>query len=177
DRWGGVAVRARELSTAPGAMTNAIPLLRASHLQPAVAVTAIATVLAVSVGQGSRAVSVALAVAAGQLSVGWSNDYLDRHRDRRAGRVDKPIVAGQIRAIAVGRAALVAAVVCVPLSLLSGWRAGVVHLGAVAVAWSYNLWWKSTVVSPLPFAVAFGCLPVFVTLGPDERTAPPAWGV
>ncbi|HEV8298430.1 MAG TPA: hypothetical protein VGQ20_14090, partial [Acidimicrobiales bacterium] len=63
-----------------------IPLLRASHFQPALSVTVIATVLAVSVGRGAGSIVVALAVAAGQLSVGWSNDYLDRDRDRRTGR-------------------------------------------------------------------------------------------
>ena len=68
---------------------------------------------------------VALAVLAGQLSVGWSNDYLDRERDRAAGRTDKPVAAGELSPTLVrdgarwSRSAL-----CVPLSLLSGWRAG-----------------------------------------------------
>jgi len=53
----------------------------------------------------------------------------------------------------------------VPLSLLSGWRAAVVHLVAIGSAWAYNLWLKATVVSPLPYAVSFGLLPAFVTLG------------
>lgn len=154
-----------------------IPLLRASHFQPALSVTVIATVLAVSVGRGAGSIVVALAVAAGQLSVGWSNDYLDRDRDRRTGRVDKPIVAGQIDARTVGTAAIVAALACVPLSFLSGWRAGAVHLGAVAVAWLYNVRLKATVASPVPFALAFGVLPAFVTLGLAGHPWPPAWAV
>lgn len=154
-----------------------LPLLRASHLQPTLAVTAITTALAVSAGRGAGAVWVALAVLAGQLSVGWSNDHLDRHRDVAAGRTDKPIPAGQVPAERVGRAAVLALAACVPLSLLSGWRAGLVHLGAVGAAWSYNGWLKATAASVVPYAVAFGALPAFVTLGLPAHPLPPAWAV
>ena len=124
-----------------------------------IAVTAIATALAVSVGRGVGVVAVTTAVAAGQLAVGWSNDYIDRDRDLLSHRADKPIVVGQVRAATVRRAAIVALVACVPLSLLSGWRAGLLHLAAVAAALTYNAWLKSTLASPVPYAVAFGILP------------------
>ena len=39
-------------------------------------------------------VAVAVAVLAGQLSTGWSNDWFDAGRDTAVGRTDKPIVAG-----------------------------------------------------------------------------------
>ena len=152
-----------------------IPLLRASHFQPTLVVTAITTTLAVSVGRGAGSVWVALAVLSGQLSVGWSNDYLDRHRDRLAGRADKPIVAGQVAARTVGAGALIAAVLCVPLSMMSGWRAGLIHLAAVAVAWAYNGWLQGTVASVVPYSLAFGMLPAFVTLGLPGNPWPPAW--
>ncbi len=154
-----------------------IPLLRAAHLQPTLAVTGIATILALATGRGASTIWVTLAVLAGQLTVGWSNDFLDRDRDRRAGRADKPIAAGQIGAATVRSAAVVAAVACVPLSLMSGWTAGLVHIGAVAVACSYNAWLKSTWLSPLPYAVSFGALPVFIALGAPARELPPAWTV
>ena len=35
----------------------------------------------------------------------------------------------------------------------------------MAAAWAYNLGLKSTWLSPLPYALAFGLLPAFVTLG------------
>lgn len=153
------------------------PLARAGHLQPTVAVTTIATALALSAGQGMSSLWVASAVLTGQLSVGWSNDYLDRHRDRRAGRVDKPIVAGELSAATVARAAMIALALCVPLSMVSGWAAGSVHLLAVAAALAYNARLKSTVFSAVPYAVAFGALPAFVTLGLSGSPAPPAWAV
>lgn len=165
---------APQRSEQTGCMTG---LLRASHLQPTLAVTAIATALALSVGRGAGTAWVTLAVLAGQLSVGWSNDYIDRDRDRLAGRADKPIPSGAVPADVVGAAAVVAAVACVPLSLLSGWRAGLVHLAAVALAWLYNLWLKGTAVSVVPFALAFGALPAFVSLGLPGSPLPPAWAI
>jgi 4-hydroxybenzoate polyprenyltransferase len=50
----------------------------------------------------------------------------------------------------------------VPLSLALGWRAGLAHLVAVALAWLYNLRLKVGPASVLPYAVAFGLLPVTV---------------
>lgn len=152
-------------------------LLRASHLPPTIAVTAIATSLAVAAGRGSGAIAVASAVGAGQLTVGWSNDYIDRDRDRVAGRDDKPIVAEQVRERTVGIAAIVAGGACAPLSLLSGWRAGVLHLVAVLAAVAYNMGLKARIVSPIPYVVAFGILPAFVTLGLPGHPLPPLWAV
>ncbi len=118
-----------------------------------------------------------LAVLSGQLSVGWSNDYLDRERDTRSQRIDKPIFAQQIPATLVGVCAVVALVVCIPLSMFSGWRAGVVHLLAVSLAWIYNLKLKSTIVSAVPYLVAFGLLPAFVTLGLADHPWPQLWAM
>lgn len=141
-------------------------LVRACHPEPTAAVTAVSTGLAAAVGRGlPGSVAVAAAVLAGQLSVGWSNDYLDRHRDARTGRTDKPVATGTLPPAVVGRAAGLAAAAVVPLSLLSGLGAGVLHLTAVAAAWAYNLRLKATAFSVLPYAVSFGLLPAFVTAG------------
>jgi 4-hydroxybenzoate polyprenyltransferase len=156
-------------------MKTVVALARCSHFAPTVAVTTFALLLAVSAGRGGDAVLVAAAVLAGQLSVGWSNDWLDRHRDRRTGRSDKPLVRGDISDDVVLRAAVAAVAVCVVLSLLWGVPAGAAHLTAVALAWSYNLGVKGTVASPAPYALAFGLLPAFVTLGASPGVWPPAW--
>ncbi len=154
-----------------------LPLLRAAHFPPTVAVTAVTTALALSAGRGGGSVWVALAVLAGQLSVGWSNDYLDRERDHATGRAEKPIVAGTVAAGTVRRAAGAALMACVPLSLLSGWRAALVHLAAVGLAWAYNAVLKRGPLSVLPYAVAFGVLPAFVTLGLPGHPWPPLWSI
>jgi 4-hydroxybenzoate polyprenyltransferase len=144
--------------------TTTLPgLLRACHPGPCLAVTAFTSALALAAGRGAGSAWVALAVLSGHLSVGWSNDWIDADRDRAAGRRDKPVVTGAASAAAVGSAALVALVACVPLSVIAGGiRAAAVHLLAVGVAWAYNLGLKGTVSSPLPYAVSFALLPVFV---------------
>ena len=143
-----------------------VGLVRACHFQPTLAVTAMTTGLAALAGRGPwGCVAVAVAVLAGQLSTGWSNDWFDAARDRAVGRTDKPIVAGSVSLGTVRLAACTALAAAVPLSLLSGWRAATVHLVAIASAWAYNLGLKATVASPVPYAVSFGLLPAFVTLG------------
>ena len=151
-------------ATAP--RRTAVGLVRACHLQPTLAVTAVTTALAVLSGRDAwGCVAVAVAVLAGQFSTGWSNDWFDAGRDTANGRTDKPIVSGAVDVATVRAAALVALAACVPLSFLSGWRAALVHLVAVGSAWAYNAGVKATVLSPLPYAVSFGLLPAFVTLG------------
>lgn len=161
---------------AAGRLRAALGLLGACHPVPAAAVTLLAAALAVAVGRGlpGTAVTVA-AVAAGQLSVGWCNDRADLGRDLAAGRRDKPAAAGTVSPTAVAVAAGLALLSCVPLSLAAGRAAGAVHLLAVAAAWAYNLRLKATAVSWLPYAVAFGLLPAFVTLGLPGAPWPPAW--
>jgi heme o synthase len=151
-------------------------LIRSCHPQPAFAVSAMAALLAVSVGRGPQGtVAVFVAVLAGQLSVGWSNDYLDAGRDAASGRLDKPVAAGRVRVGTVRLAAYLALLATVPLSLLSGPAAGSLHIAAVLSAWSYNLWLKFTVLSVLPYVVSFGLLPAFVVTGLPGHPAPPVW--
>src|SRR6186713_3156101 len=91
----------------------------ATHLGPTVAVTTVATLLAVGTGMpGGRVVLVCAAVLAGQASIGWSNDWLDR--DRAVARADKPVVQGSVRPSVLRSAALGAAAAAVVLSLLLG---------------------------------------------------------
>ena len=155
----------------------AVALLAACHPGPTVVVTALALALTVGVGApGGRAALAASAVLAGQLSVGWSNDWLDTDRDVANGRADKPTVTGQVTATLLRRAALVAVVGCVLLSLAAGWLVpGLVHLAAVASAWIYNLGAKSTPLSWLPYAVSFGLLPLFVLPATVPGASIPPW--
>ena len=152
------------------------PLLRAAHPEPSAAVTLAATALAVGAGLGARSVLVMLAVGSGQLSIGWSNDWLDRHRDRAGHRLDKPVAQHEVDPRTVLAAAVGALVVCVATSLALGPAAAVAHLVGVTAGWIYNLVVKRTALSVVPWMVAFGLLPAVVTL-----TAPlgrwPAWWI
>ena len=154
-----------------------VRLLRASHPGPSVAVSLVTVGLAVTAGLGAgRGLLVVAAVLAGQLSIGWSNDLLDVERDRAVGRTDKPAATGEVSVGVLRSACAAALVVCVVLSLLCGWRSGLVHLGlGVAAGWSYNLGLKRTPLSPLPYAVAFGALPSVVTLAAGTLRPAPVW--
>ena len=157
------------------AATTLRGLALASHAGPTVVVPRLAGFVAGGGGAGPGTTAlVTAAVLSGQLSVGWSNDWLDARRDRAVDRADKPVVAGLVSVRQVHAAALAAAAACVVLSLATGLVAGLVHLVAVASAWSYNAWLKSTVWSWAPYAVSFGLLPLFVVLAsPGERVAAP----
>lgn len=147
--------------------------LGACHLGPTVVVTVITTALAAAVGPRAGVPVAGAAVLAGQLSVGWSNDWIDRERDRRAGRTDKPVATGAVAASTVGRSAAVALALCVPLSLAVGWRPALVHLAAVGAGWAYNAGLKRTVFSVAAYAAAFAALPAFVSLRLAGHPWPP----
>lgn len=160
-------------------MSVVVPLLRAAHLGPSLAVTALVALLAVAFDLPARqGVALTAAVLAGQLTVGWGNDLLDARRDRSVRRADKPLATGELSAGLVTRCLVAAAVACVVLSLLAGWRSAATHLLlGVAFGHLYNMRLKATPWSWLPYAVAFGALPVAVRLAASPPEAPPWWMV
>lgn len=150
-------------------------LVVASHVGPTVVVTALGGGLAAGAGGGAgRVALVTAAVLAGQLSVGWSNDWVDAARDRAVRRTGKPVVAGAVTEEQLRTAAFVAAGATTMLSLAAGPVAGGLHVVAVGWAWAYNLRLKRTAWSWLPYAVSFALLPVFCVLA-ARGAAPPAW--
>ena len=150
-------------------------LARATHPLPALAVTVLVSAVAASRGaRGATLLLIALSTGVGQASVGWSNDYLDRDRDRASGRSDKPLVSGEVGE----RALLIGAVIAFPLSIgLSvplGPVEAAVMLVAVASAWAYNAFLKSSPLSFLPYTVSFGLAPVYIWLA-TSGDLPPWW--
>ena len=119
---------------------------------------------------------VAATVLAGQLTIGWMDDLVDRRRDRQVARQDKPVAMGWIDPGTVAFAIAVATLAVIPLSVANGTQAGIAHLAAVAAAWLYHLWFKRSWLSWLPYAVSFGLLPAFLSyggLGGGMHGAPP----
>lgn len=161
------------MGTAAGRITA---LAHATHLGPTLAVTGLATALALGAGLApARSALLGAAALAGQLSVGWSNDWIDAERDVAVGRTDKPVVTGRVRATTLRTGALGAAAACVPLSLALGLRAGLLHLAAVGAAWAYNAGLKSTPLSWAPYAFAFGAMPSVVTLALPAPALAQSW--
>lgn len=146
----------------------------ACHLGPTVLVTSVSVGLLIGLDAPLRtAVLAGAAVLAGQLSVGWSNDWLDAERDAAVARTDKPVVAGVLSRGQLRAAAVAAVVVCAALSWSTGAVPGTVHLLAVASAWSYNVWLKGTAWSPAPYVVSFALGPTFLVL--TLGAAVPVW--
>jgi 4-hydroxybenzoate polyprenyltransferase len=158
--------------------TAAAGLWNASHPGPTLVVTALACALGIAVGlQPWRLALLTLAVFAGQLAVGISNDALDVGRDRATGRRDKPLARGAVSVDAAWAAASLALAVALALSALLGWRMLTAHALALGSALAYNAGLKSTVWSIAPFIVSFGVFPSLATLSAAEPAfaAPWAW--
>lgn len=148
----------------------------ACHTAPTIGVTVIMTAFAWSIGwRGSDLALVALTILLGQLSVGWCNDAHDSRIDARAGRVGKPTVARNVMPRELWLGAFAALVAAIILSwLVAGLAGGSFHVLALGMAWLYNLRLSRTVWSWLPYAVAFGAAPLFLSIGLDGHV-PPVW--
>lgn len=157
--------------------STARALVRASHPEPGAAVTVLAVLLAIAWGgDAGTCALVGVAAGSGQLTVGWCNDLVDRDRDRRSGRRDKPLATGALDTGTARMATAVALAITVVSSLALGLRPGLLHLALVAAGWAYDLRLKQTVLSWLPYAVCFGGLPVVVSLVTRD-TPGPLWAV
>jgi 4-hydroxybenzoate polyprenyltransferase len=162
--------------TTGGPLRTLRALALATHLGPTVAVTTVATLLAVAAGvPGGRVALVSAAVLAGQASIGWSNDWLDADRDRAVARADKPVVQGAVQPARLRSAALVAAALAVVLSLLLGVVPGLLLLVLVASGWAYNAGLKRTTASVLPYVTGFGALPAGVVAAAPGTPLAPWW--
>ncbi|APF34326.1 UbiA family prenyltransferase [Microbacterium paludicola] len=147
----------------------------ASHPGPSVVVTALSLALGLAAGLETwRLVVLVASVLFGQLSIGISNDAIDRERDRAVGRTDKPLVRGEVSNRAAWIAAGASVVIALGLSAVLGWGMLLAHAVTIASAWSYNLGLKSTSVSVVPFLVSFGLFPSLATLSsPDPALTAP----
>lgn len=148
-------------------------LVAATHFPQALAMVLLMTIAtAVVGGSWSSVVLVFLASAAGQATVGWTNDVHDADADRAAGRGTKPTVRGDIRPEDLRIPILVSATLTIPLSFLaSGWLGGAAHIAAVASALIYNFYLARTMWSWVPYAVSFALMPVFIA----QASSPSLW--
>jgi 4-hydroxybenzoate polyprenyltransferase len=118
---------------------------------------------------------IAPGVLAGELSIGWSNDYFDARGDAAAGRRDKPVAVGAISARSVFVAAWAALAVSVALCFAIASMTGAVNLAMMAAGWAYNAGLKATVLSGPLYAVGFGLIPAFAASTLPGHPAPRPW--
>ncbi|OMQ14146.1 ubiquinone biosynthesis protein UbiA, partial [Modestobacter sp. VKM Ac-2676] len=151
-------------------------MARATHLEPTLAVTTVAVLLAVAAGvPAGRTALVGVAVLAGQAAIGWCNDWLDADRDRAVGRTDKPVVQGVLTPGLLRNATVAAVAVAVGTSLALGLVPGLLLLVLVASGLAYDAGLKRTALSPLPYLTGFGALPAGVVAAAPGAPAAPWW--
>jgi 4-hydroxybenzoate polyprenyltransferase len=149
--------------------------LRAAHFGPTVIVTTASFLLSLSQYSIIDSLRVAIAIFAGQLVVGWSNDFIDAPLDIAAQRTKKPIVSKEINPEQLKGSIVFALVAAVLLSLFSplGLTGTLIHFLGILSATIYNFNLKPTILSPLPFIVSFGALPWAIYLPTGDQ--PPLW--
>lgn len=151
-------------------------VLRAAHPVSAVGVTATAGVLGWSVGLPIGAlVLLIVAIGAGQLSVGWTNDWLDARDDITAQRRDKPIAAGEVGVATVQQAAITAGLIAILASSLLGIAGGVFALLVTASGWVYDVGAKKSWASFVPYLIGFAAIPGAATLSLTPAHWPAWW--
>jgi 4-hydroxybenzoate polyprenyltransferase len=147
-----------------------------SHPGPTLVVTALALALGIATGlEFWRIALLTVAVFAGQLSVGISNDAFDAARDREVGRTDKPLARGDVAVGIAWAAALGLLALALVLSVPLGWRMLAAHALALGSAWAYNAGLKSTPWSIVPFLVSFGIFPSLATLSAPDPAFAAGW--
>jgi 4-hydroxybenzoate polyprenyltransferase len=152
-----------------------VALIRAGHPGPCVVITAITVLLAATGGAHDAGLlaAFALAVLAGQFSIGWSNDYADAASD--SGRADKPLATGTLRPRAVLAAALAALVIAFAVALAIDPITAAWLVPVVVGGWVYNAGLKATPLSGLAYVVGFGPLPGLATSLLPGHPSPRAW--
>jgi 4-hydroxybenzoate polyprenyltransferase len=150
-------------------------LRQACHFGPTLIVTAIAFGFGTYYWWEGPAYVISITVATGQLVVGWSNDLYDYKDDLAHNRTNKPLVSGLITPQYLQKWLRF----MVPLSFIAnllgplGIKGGLVYMLGIACGVAYNFYFKFSVLSPLPYAIAFAALPCSIAISKDIN--PPVW--
>ena len=150
-------------------------LLKASHFGPTLLVVTITCILSLTQFSIRDSIFIAFAILLGQFVVGWSNDLIDFPRDKAAGRIKKPLVAGTIteEALRISLGSALPSALIVSLMSPLGVSGTAIHFIGLLSATAYNFKLKSTLLSVVPYIVSFGALPwaIYVAAG----NTPPTW--
>jgi 4-hydroxybenzoate polyprenyltransferase len=150
-------------------------LLKASHLGPTLAVTLVSFLLANALWWEGPAYFISFGVFLGQLLVGWTNDLNDYQDDLKHNRIGKPLVSGELTKTSLLRAVKITTPIAVVVNLFGplGIKGGSLYLFGVGMGVAYNFYFKSTVLSPLPYALAFAAFVSSIVIATDQNV--PIW--
>ncbi len=152
-----------------------VGLIKASHFGPTMAVTLVSFLLTVNLWWEGPAYVIAFGIFLGQLLVGFTNDLNDFEDDLKHNRTAKPLVKGDITTPQLRKAIIIVAPIAFLFNIFGplGVNGGLVYLFGVGMGVSYNFYFKSTSLSPLPYALAFAALVSSIVLATDRT--PPLW--
>ena len=150
-------------------------LIKAAHFGPTLLVTSISLIFSLFFNSFPKSLLIALTIFSGQLIVGWSNDLIDYNDDLRHQRIKKPLVKGLISRKLLIMALILDIPIAITLNLFGalGFKGGLISIGGVLVALTYNFYFKSNWLSLLPYAISFGALPCAIVFSANE--VPKSW--
>ena len=154
-----------------------VGLLRASHFGPTLLVTSLSYFFAQLYWWEGPAFLIAFGVFCGQLVVGWSNDVIDYQDDLQHNRQKKPLVSGQISLRLLQNSLRFILPIAIVINLFGplGFVGGGLSVLAIGLAVAYNFYFKFTVFSWLPYAIAFAALPSCMALSKGQMPALWMW--
>ncbi|HLF72405.1 MAG TPA: UbiA family prenyltransferase [Dehalococcoidia bacterium] len=139
--------------------------VRAAHAFPLAMVMALTALVglasAVDDFDGVRFGLMLLGMLAAQLAIGWTNDYLDRDSDARH-QPWKPVPSGTVDPRLLPWASAVAILVAVADGVALGPKPLALLIAGLGAGLAYNLGFKASRFSFVPFVVAFAALPLYV---------------
>jgi 4-hydroxybenzoate polyprenyltransferase len=101
-----------------------------------------------------------------QLAIGWTNDYLDRDKDRLA-QPSKPVPSGQVPAGWLPVASVLALAGSFAAGATLGGEALLLLIAGTLCGLVYNVWLEETLLSWLPYVIALALLPAYVWVALD----------
>lgn len=163
------------------AHSTPVLLARAAHPRQAILTAGGLAVAAALSGRPGREVLLVLGtVVVGQAVLGWHNDLIDRRRDAARLPSGKPIADGYLDPSTAWFALVCGVLLLVPLSVQNGVTAGAAYLASVAVGLVGNVVLRRGWLSWVPWALAWGLYPFFLSYGGWGGAAegsPPQWSM
>ncbi len=150
-------------------------LRQACHFGPTLIVTAIGWIFSNHYWWEGPAYVIAFGIFCGQLVVGWTNDLYDYKDDVQHQRSKKPLVTGLITPAYLRKWIIF----MTPFSFFAnlagplGIKGGMVYMLGIGCGIAYNFYFKFTLFSPLPYAIAFAALPSSIAI--SKEIMPPTW--
>lgn len=149
----------------PGPGARAVGVVRLVHPFPSVLDAVATAVLAALAGGGPIVVAtLGASMLALQLAIGATNDLADASRDAVT-RPTKPIPSGAVSRPAAAGVGLISAISGLALAATLGPATLAVAAVGLGIGFAYDLFFKPTALSWLPFAAGIPLVPVFAWIG------------